>query len=61
MFLICFILNFGCYPFVIDNIGELVPLIHAVGYFIAVEWYRSNYRSLTLLLSSVCSGGMSPY
>lgn len=30
-----------------DNIGDLVPLIHAVVFFVAEVWYRSNYRSLT--------------
>ena len=46
--------------FIEHNFSKGIPLIHAVGYFIAVEWYRSNYGSLTLLLSSVCSGGLVP-
>ena len=39
-----------------DNIGDLVPPIHVVGFFISVKWYRSGCCSLTWWLSSVCSG-----
>ena len=46
--------------FIEHTFSKGIPLIHAVGYFIAVEWYRSNYGSLTLLLSSVCSGRLVP-
>ena len=38
---------FGGIFSIIDNIGDLVPPIHAVGFFVAEVWYRSNYRSLT--------------
>ena len=42
------------------NIGDLVPQIHVVGFFVAEVWYRdrSNYHSLTEWSCSVCNGGL---
>mgnify|MGYP004522377705 CR=1 FL=1 len=36
--------------------GRMVPSFHVVGLFIAVMWHRTQYRSLTFWLISVCSG-----